>query len=133
MNTKDPGNSSSTENDMRYFPRWEVNNRVSYHLEGEKELYTGEIRDMSCAGACMLSNKGVAQHQKVKMTIEIADDVKVQLNGHILWVKAQNNEAQLGITFYDTPDEVQNLILQHAFELDRKKFVKQWYKGWDKS
>ena len=118
-------------NDMRYFPRWEVNNRVYYHLEGEKELHEGQTKDISCAGACITTIKEITPHQKIKVTIELASGVKINLKAHVLWVRYENNQPSMGVTFYDTPDEVQNLILQHAFELDRDKFVQQLYKGWE--
>jgi c-di-GMP-binding flagellar brake protein YcgR len=119
------------DSDMRYFPRWEVNNRVLYHLEGDKKQHEGQTKDISCAGACITGAKEISPHQKIEVTVNLADGVKVKLKAHILWVRIENNHASMGVTFYDTPDEAQNLILQHAFELDRDKFVQQLYKGWE--
>lgn len=131
MGALGPDYSSLEKNDMRYFPRWDVNNPVLYQLDGENEPFEGHTRDISCAGACITGIGNVVPHQKVKMIVELAEGVKIRLNGHILWVRIENNRPQMGVTFYNTPDDVQNLILQHAFELDREKFVKQLYKGWE--
>lgn len=133
MCAQSPENNISKGIDMRYFPRWEVNNRVSYHLEGHKESYEGKTKDISCAGACIAGNGQVTLHQKIELTLQLNDVTRVKLKGHILWVKIENNQPQMGVTFYDTPDEVQNLILQHAFEVDKEQVVKQWYKGWEDS
>jgi len=131
MSAEYPDYNSFENNDMRYFPRWEVNDPVQYHLDGGKEPCEGQTKDISCAGACITGAGNVSPHQKIKVIVELAEGVKIKLNAHILWVKIENNQPQMGVTFYDTPDDVQNLILQHAFELDREKFLKQLYKGWE--
>jgi len=106
MSAQYPEHDSLKNDDMRYFPRWEVNDRVLYHLDGEKKSYEGQTKDISCAGARITGDGHVAPHQKIKLTLELADGVKVNLNAHILWVKVENNQPQMGITFYDTPDDV---------------------------
>ncbi len=131
MSAKDSDYNTLEDNDMRYFPRWEVNDPVLCNLDGENEPFEGRTKDISCAGACITGAGNVSPYQKVKVVIDIAQGVKVKLNAHILWVKIENNQSQMGVTFYDTPDDVQNLILQHAYEVDREKFLEQLYKGWE--
>lgn len=121
------------DDDKRYFPRWEVNSPVLYHLDGEKEFYEGQTRDLSCAGACIVGNEQFKPDQKIKLSIELTGGKKIQLNAHILWAKTENNQPQMGITFYNTSDEVLDTILQYAFELDKKGAMKQWFKGWKNS
>ncbi len=132
MNTENNNSLPSSKNsDARYFPRWEVDNRVSYYLEGENGPYQGQTRDISCAGACILGVQEVLPHQKIKVNIELAEGIKVKLKASVLWVKFENDQPVMGLTFYDTPDETQSLILKHAFDLDRDKFVQHLYKGWE--
>jgi hypothetical protein len=131
MDARNPEDHILKDTDMRYFPRWEVNNKISYHLVGQKNSHEGETKDISCAGACIAGNGNITPHQKIEMTLQLNDITRVKLKGHILWVRIENNNPQMGVTFYDTPDEVQSLILQHAFETDKERLVKQWYKGWD--
>jgi len=124
---------SSADHDSRYFPRWEVDDQVLCQLEGEVETHEGKTKDISCAGACIVGDWNIAPHQKVKLTIQLSKTTRIRLNGHILWVKTNNNQREMGITFYNTPDDVMDSILQHAFELNKEKVLKQWYKGWDRS
>lgn len=131
MSTQYSNYDTLEDNDMRYFPRWEVNDPVLYHLDGEDETHEGQTKDLSCAGACITGATNVAPHQKIKVIVELSDGVKVKLNAHVLWVKIENNQPQMGVTFYNTPDDVQNQILQHAFEGDQNKFLEQLYKGWE--
>jgi hypothetical protein len=131
MCAQEPNDNVFESKDMRYFPHWEVKERVSYHLDGTPELFEGQTKDISCAGACITGSGQVAPHQKIKLIVELAEGVKIKLNAHILWVRIENNQPHMGVTFYDTPDDVQNVILQHAFEVDREKFLKQLYKGWE--
>jgi hypothetical protein len=67
------------------------------------------------------------------MTVHLSEDIKIKLNGHVQWVRNEDGRLEMGITFYDTPDHVQELILQHAFKIDRKKVINQWFKGWEGS
>lgn len=124
---------SSTASDSRYFPRWEVGEHVLCQLDGEDEAREGKTKDISCAGACIVGDWHIAPHQKVKLTIQLSKGVKVRLNAHILWVRSNTDQREMGVTFYDTSDEAQDLILQHAFKLDKEKVVKQWFKGWEGS
>jgi len=134
MDAQNPDYDLLKDDDVRYFPRWEVEDNVSYHLEGESEVHSGKTKDISCAGACIATGgTQIAPHQKVKITIQITDDITVNLNGHILWVKNENGQPLMGVTFYNTPDSAQDTILQHAFEIDREKVLAQWFKGWDGS
>lgn len=124
---------SSGEPDLRYFPRWEVNNRVLYRIDEDKEFHDGKTRDISCAGACIVGHAQAAPHQKIKITMQLSEGATIKLNARILWVKTGPDELAMGVAFYDTPDKVQDSILQHAFELDKDKVLKQWYKGWNDS
>ena len=67
MSTQHPDYNSIRDDDSRYFPRWEVDDHVSYHLEGEKESYEGQTKDISCAGACIIGDQHVAPNQKIKI------------------------------------------------------------------
>jgi len=124
---------SSANSDSRYFPRWEVDEQVFCQLEGESEVREGKTRDISCAGARIAGNWQISPRQKIKIIIQLSKTAKVSLNAHILWVKTNSDQQEMGVTFYDTPDDIQDSILQHAFELNKEKVLKQWFKGWDDS
>jgi len=124
---------SSSDSELRYFPRWEFDEQVLCKIEGEAEYREGKTKDISCAGACIVGDWQITPHQKIKVTIKLSKTAEICLNAHILWVKINNNQREMGITFYDTPDDVQDSILQHAFELNKDKVLKQWYKGCDGS
>ena len=123
--------SSSEESDKRYFPRWEVEDPVQYTIKGNDKSFLGKTKDISCAGACILVDEYIEPDQKINMTMQLSSGVKVDLNARILWVRSENGQLEMGGTFYDTPDEVQDTILQYAFKLDKDKVIKQWFKGWD--
>jgi len=117
--------------DMRYFPRWNVSGRVLYHVDWDKEPREGKAKDISCAGACIIGEKYIEPFQKIDLTVYLTEETKIKLNGHVQWVRSHDDSLQMGVIFYDTPDHVQELILQHAFEVDREQMIKQWFKGWD--
>lgn len=133
MSSQNLEHVSSADSDLRYFPRWEVDDDVLCQLEGESEVREGKAKDISCAGACIIGDWRSTPDQKVQLTIQLSKKVKVELNARILWVRANNDQREMGVTFYNTPDKIQDSILQHAFELDKEKVLKQWFKGWDGS
>ena len=118
---------------MRYFPRWEVADRVVYSVDGDRVSREGTTKDISCAGACIIGNRYLNSQQKIQMTVHLSETTSIKLNGHVQWVRHDDGALHMGVTFYETSDHVQELILQHAFEIDREKVVKQWFKGWEGS
>jgi len=135
MSNQSLEHSSSTDPDARYFPRWEVDDHVFYQLEGDTETREGKTRDISCAGACIVGDQHIAPHQKIQLTIQLSETTQVKLKARILWVKTtiDNDHREMGVTFYNTTDKVRDSILQYAFEIDKTKIIKQWFKGWDNS
>lgn len=118
--------------DKRYLPRWEVKNRIYYKLENEDKFQEGLSKDLSCSGACLLTKKSLPKNQKVKLTICLENEQKVEVNGEVLWNKAFEGDNLVGIAFYNTSQKAQELILKHAFELKKTDVIKHWFKGWNK-
>lgn len=117
--------------DKRYLPRWEVKNRVAYRLDNDRELREGQTRDISCTGACISVNEYLKPNQKVNMTIYLTDGKSINLDGRVIWIKLSEYENEIGIQFENMESKSQELILDHAFELDHNKLVDYWFKGWD--
>ncbi len=130
MSSHKTDENAATDSDQRYFPRWEVKNAVSYQLDKTKETYEGYTQDLSCAGACITSDTKFAPNQKIKLTVYLSPKTTVNLNGNILWAKKEGKENQIGVSFYNTGEETQELILQHAFNLHKEKFLKHLFDGW---
>ena len=118
-------------NDSRYFPRWAVENQVVYQIESDDRTRMGTTCDLSCAGACISIENAISPAQKIRLTIFLSHGVTVDLNGRIVWLKPSTEKNYLGIQFLNTTHYAQELILNHAFNLDKKKIVKSWFKGWE--
>ena len=130
MNTPNVNDSAS---DQRYFPRWEVTNRVLYHTEKDTQLHKGTTKDLSCSGACIQTEKILTPGRKLTMTVWLSTGVKVNLQGTVAWVKMEGEKNFIGIDFFNTSQEAQDLILEHAFELNQDKLTNHWFKGWKKA
>ena len=133
MSDRKSAQGSSPRDELRYFPRWHVDDRVIFQLDGGREHYDGQTKDLSCAGACIISSERVEPRQKINITVYLSEDTKIKLNGYVLWVGSDQGRVCMGVSFYDTPDAIQDLILQHAFKINKDQVLKQWYKGWDGS
>lgn len=116
--------------DERYFPRWEARNRVVYQRPSQASSNEGHTKDMSCAGACIYVKEPLPLRQKLDLTIYLSPRTKVAVQGTVVWQNASIPPFQTGITFYNTPQEAQDMILEHAFGINRRKITDYWFKGW---
>ncbi|OGX18626.1 MAG: hypothetical protein A2Y04_03690 [Omnitrophica WOR_2 bacterium GWC2_45_7] len=122
--------NGTSNSDGRYFPRWQVQNRVLYQLENEAQMYEGSTKDLSCAGACLCVDKEIKLNQKINLTVYLSDKERVTLTGEVMWSKQENQYNQIGVIFFNTSSQAQDLILQHAFEINKEELMKHWYKDW---
>lgn len=120
------------DSDLRYFPRWEVSNRVLYQFENECDLHQGRTMDLSCVGARVRADSSF-KAQKIRMTIFLSPRVSVAVQGRVLWSRKDNETAEAGITFENVSQETQDLILKHAFKMDPASVVDRWFEGWSDS
>ncbi|VAX36448.1 hypothetical protein MNBD_UNCLBAC01-487 [hydrothermal vent metagenome] len=127
-------NTASNDADQRYFPRWEVESKVVYRLENDVQSHEGLTKDLSSTGARITTETNLLPQQKIQLTVHLSDAIIISLNGYIIWVKgakASYGANQMGIGFTNMSTHIQEVILQHAFELDRERLKKHWFKGWD--
>ena len=117
--------------DQRYLPRWEVCNRVICSLEEKEKIFQAETKDLSCAGACIATPEPIGLDQRLRLTIYLTKNQSVTVSGSVIWVKLMQDNHFVGIQFYNTSEEDQSVILEHAFELNRDELVKHWFKGWE--
>lgn len=124
---------SNPPSDQRYFPRWNVNNRVIYRIESspDQQLRHGHSKDLSCAGACLYLKEFLPPQQKIALNVHLSPSINLDLRATVVWQKAEDLAYLTGIAFYETSDETQQQILEHAFQLERPKILEHWYKGWD--
>jgi len=118
-------------NDKRYLPRWAVRNRVFYKLEQDPRTREGHTRDLSCSGARVRTNSSLEPHQKIHMTIRLNEETVVSLHGYIVWLRVIADETEMGVNFINTSPQTQEVILQHAFEVNRDQVKTHWFDGWD--
>ena len=133
MDSQSPEQNQKEPADQRYFPRWNVNNRVLYKSESDPDhsLRHGHTKDLSGVGACLYLKEFLPPCQKITLGIHLSPKATIDLRATVVWQKAEDLAYLTGVAFYETSDEAQQLILEHAFELDRKKLLEHWYKGWD--
>lgn len=130
MNTEPDQNAVS---DQRYFPRWTVADRVFYKSESTPHPRVGVTKDLSCAGACLYLKDALTANEKLSLKLQLEAKTMVTLQGKVMWQKAEDNMYLTGVSFYETTDAAQEAILEHAFQVDRKSMVANWFKGWEGS
>jgi c-di-GMP-binding flagellar brake protein YcgR len=122
--------SSSSPADLRYFPRWQVHNRVVYRLQGESILHEGRSHDLSCAGVSMVGHFPLFKQQKLKLRIYLFEDKSIEADGQPVWVREIDEGYLAGIAFCNMSTKIQNEILQYAFEVKKNDVVNHWFEGW---
>ncbi len=115
--------------DKRYFPRWEVQNRVLFQLKDNPEIFEGHTTDLSCVGMCLYAHQPLSIHQKIKLVVYLSGETSVSLFGIAVWANNEESSRKVGIVFYNTPLETQDLILQFAFNLNKERFLNDVFEG----
>lgn len=133
MTNSSPSVQEASFTDKRYFPRWEVKNRVLFQNENDCEVHEGTTKDLSCAGTCLFTNQTFHLHQKIKLVVYLSEQVSLSLQGIVVWIKGGEPLHEIGVIFYNTPSKAQDLMLQFAFSLNKERFLSQVFKGWDES
>ncbi len=123
---------TSSPEDKRYFPRWQVKNRIVYHFEGQAQFHNAQSRDLSCAGVSLVSQFPLTKEQKLRMRIYLFEDKAVEVEGYPVWVKETEEGYLSGVHFTNSTTEVQNKILEYAFEIKKEDVLKHWFEGWKK-
>ncbi len=117
--------------DKRYFPRWEVKNRVLFQKDSDCEVHEGTTKDLSCAGTCLFTEQPLILHEKIKLVVYLSEEVSLSLQGIVVWIKGSESLREIGVIFYNTPSEAQDLMLQFAFSLNKERFLTNIFKGWN--
>ena len=131
MSDSAQGKKETSDTDQRYLPRWEIKNRVFYSLDSDQHPKEALTKDLSGTGVCILTRESIIPHQKIQLTIYLSEVTMVKVQGNIVWIKPAVNQNQIGINFHEISDQAQELILQHAFEINKAGVLKHWFDGWD--
>jgi|GEM_PF-1533874 len=123
--------AEANDSDSRYLPRWRVSNRAKYALGDVAQVDECETRDLSCTGACVKISKLVHPGEKIKLKIFLDQKNFVEVDGHVIWNKVNDEGRFAGISFDTASNDVQQNILDHAFELSPDEMVQHWFSGWD--
>lgn len=117
--------------DKRYIPRWEVTNRILYSYDNDNQCQEGLSKDISCLGACLNTQENIPIDKKIKLKIYLSEKKSFDVEAKIKWKKATSDGYSVGVIFENVPQEIQELILTHAFELKREDVVRHWFSGWE--
>ena len=107
----------SLKREKRYFPRWPVNRRVEYRVGDEAVLYRSFTKDLTLCGASFFIHTPMPHHQPVRVKVYISQNDHFELDGQVVWSKISPYTKVVGIIFKEVNQNVQELILSHAFEL----------------
>ena len=119
------------DDERRYFPRWEVNNRVSYRLNPDRLAHDCRSKDINCCGTCLITDQRLEKDQRLRLTVHLAEGISIQVEGKVLWCKPYDQQYLIGVNFLQTSKQIQDVILEHAFNLRKEDLVRHWFKGWN--
>ena len=118
------------DSDRRYFPRWEVDNKIIYKMEDKPESYECHSRDINSSGACIRTSENLPLQQRLDLTIHLAKNIDpVEVRGLVVWKAPREGENWFGIKFDRVNDKTNDLIFKYAFEYKRQEVMKNWFKN----
>ena len=119
--------------DKRYFPRWNVQNKILYRKEENSTYQEALSKDINGSGACFSCLEEIKPSSKLTLLLYLADFVAVEVTGTVLWNKDGDSHNFVGVRFENTAAQVQDMILHYAFECKKEDFQRHWFKGWENS
>ena len=117
--------------DKRYFPRWQVENRILFKPEENHDFDECSTRDISCSGASFYTKESCKIGQVLDLVIFFNNYKTLDVKGTVVWRKSLSEDYIIGITFKNLTRREQALILKYAFEIRKKEVSDHWFKGWD--
>ncbi len=124
--------TSSNGQDRRYFPRWEVNNRVIYRKGTESFYRECCSKDISCDGASLFCQERLDGDGILVLVLFLSEDVAIYVQGRVLWNQPNGVRNVVGVRFSNISEKSQDMILKHSFNLKKEKLKKDWFEGWNK-
>ena len=117
----------------RNLPRWSTENRVLFRLENDSIFKEALSKDITTSGACLYCQEEIKSSSKLTLLIYLTDDLAVEVGGTVLWNKNIASNNLIGVRFENTSPQVQEMILQYAFESKKDDLTRHWFKGWEYS
>ncbi len=117
--------------DKRYIPRWSVQNKILYRKEKNSTYQEAYSKDINSSGACFSCPEEIKPSAKLTLVLYLADAVAVEVTGRVLWNKDAQPHNLVGVRFENTSEQVQEMILQYAFECKKEALTRHWFEGWE--
>ncbi len=124
----------SKDADQRYFPRWDVSNKILYRKENDTVLKGCISRNINCTGACLVTQDEMTPSESLQLTIQLAEDMEpIHVQGRVRWVVKSHAENWVGVQFDEVTDKTTGLIFNYAFEYKKDEILNRWYGNSSKS
>lgn len=117
--------------DKRYFPRWDVANKIHYRFEGQEIPTDALTKDLSCTGTCIVTAQPLPIDEKIKLVIKLADGNTAFVTGRVVWSRLWSSGHENGVMFTEMTEKMRQTILENAYELNQRDVYEHWFKGWD--
>ena len=102
--------------EQRYLPRWEVSNQAYYHSDPH-HIFKTFTKNVSLTGACLYVTPHIHLNTKLELKIYLTPEKNFETKGTVLWKCTLNDDCcYAGIYFNPLPDQIRELILEHAFK-----------------
>ena len=76
-----------------------------------------------------LMYKANLSHSQMKIYLD--ERKAIEVTGNVMWNHISSEGRLAGIAFDSPSSEVQQIILNYAFEIHPDALVKHWFSGWD--
>ncbi len=119
--------------ERRSMPRWEVRKPVFCHFEKDGDVYQGISENLNYFGVCLNVDKELELKQDAYLAVKLSDDDVVYLHGKVAWCQKDGTgkTSKVGLQLSAVDDVARDLIYKHSFQLHRKEFIDNFFKGWD--
>ena len=85
--------------DRRQIPRWQINKAASVFFEGAASASHGLVENINLKGLCLALEEKLPQDRPARMALTIDDNLYIDIEAGIPWVRAQDGHYVHGMCF----------------------------------
>lgn len=115
--------------ERRLVARWNINYQAQVVFGLGKDFVLCQIKDINFKGMQLAVAENLEKDAFKKMTLMLSEDVSLEIEFWLAWVKKSGNQHIYGLYFTKVSDSDKDKIYKFVYQNFRQGMTKEWWKG----
>ncbi len=113
--------------ERRKLPRLTINKRAQMKLDLDEPYCACQIQDIHLKGMCLKIPQWLSRNHSLKMILKISEEVELEIEVDVPWVKLDGDGYAYGIMFRLIADEDKDRIYEYIRRNCAKQIRQRWW------